>query len=92
LGILERFEELQKVARQGEKELEGKRKEHELLISELRERAAQFDQKMAAEVREREERQKGIAPDLLGKYQMLLENGRASPWPPSSTASATPAT
>ena len=73
LGILERFEELQKVARQGEKELEGKRKEHELLISELRERAAQFDQKMAAEVREREERQKGIAPDLLGKYQMLLE-------------------
>jgi uncharacterized protein len=73
LGILERFEELQKVARQGEKELEGKRKEHELLISELRERAAQFDQKMAAEVKEREERQKGIAPDLLGKYQMLLE-------------------
>ena len=73
LGILERFEELQKVARQGEKELEGKRKEYEQQLSELQERAAQFDQKMAAEVKERDERQKGIPPDLLSKYRMLLE-------------------
>ncbi len=73
LGILERFEELQKTARQGEKELEGKRKEYEQQLSGLQERATQFDQKMAAEVRERDERQKGIPPDLLGKYRMLLD-------------------
>jgi hypothetical protein len=73
LGLLERFEELQKLAREGEKDLEGKRKEHDLLLSELRQRAAQFDQKMAAEMKERDERQKGISPDLLGKYRMLLE-------------------
>jgi predicted nucleic acid-binding Zn-ribbon protein len=73
LGILERFEELQKTARQGEKDLEGKRKEYEQQLSELQERAAQFEQKMAAEVRERDERQKGILPDLLGKYRMLLD-------------------
>jgi len=73
LGLLERFEELQKAAREGEKELAVKRKEYELLISDLRERAAQFDQKMAAEVKERDERQKGLPPDILGKYQMLLE-------------------
>ncbi len=73
LGILERVEELQKAAGQGEKELEEKRKEFEQRLSELKGRAAEFDQKMAAEVRERDERQKGIPPDLLGKYQMLLE-------------------
>jgi len=28
---------------------------------------------MAAEVKERDERQKGLPPDILGKYQMLLE-------------------
>jgi hypothetical protein len=73
LGILERFEELQKVARQGEKELEAKRKEYQQQLSELQQRAAQFEQKMAAEVKERDERQKGIPPDLLSKYRMLLE-------------------
>ena len=73
LGILERFEELQKVARQGEKELEAKRKEYQQQLSELQERAAQFEQKMAAEVKKRDERQKGIPPDLLSKYRMLLE-------------------
>jgi hypothetical protein len=73
LAILERVEELQKTAGQGEKELEEKRQEFEQRLSELKERAAEFDQKMAAEVREREERQKGIPPDLLGKYRMLLE-------------------
>lgn len=73
LGILERFEELQKVARQGEKELEAKRKEYQRQLSELQQRAAQFEQKMAAEVKERDERQKGIPPDLLSKYRMLLE-------------------
>jgi predicted nucleic acid-binding Zn-ribbon protein len=73
LGILERFEELQKVARQGEKELEAKRKEYQQQLSELQERAAQFEQKMAAEVKKWDERQKGIPPDLLSKYRMLLE-------------------
>ena len=73
LGILERFEELQKIARDGEKELEGKRKEYEQQLAELQQRAAQFDQKMAAEVKERDEQQKGIPPGLLSKYRMLLE-------------------
>ena len=73
LGILERFEELQKVARQGEKELEAKRKEYQQQLSELQERAAQFEQKMAAEVKKWDERQRGIPPDLLSKYRMLLE-------------------
>ena len=73
LGILERLEELQKVARQGEKELEAKRKEYQQQLSELQQRAAQFEQKMAAEVKERDERQKGIPPDLLSRYRMLLE-------------------
>jgi len=73
LGILERFEELQKVARQGEKELEAKRKEHQQQLSELQERAAQFEQKMAAEVKKWDERQRGIPSDLLSKYRMLLE-------------------
>jgi len=73
LGILERFEELQKIVQEGEKELEGKRKEYEKQISLLQERAAQFDQKMAAEVKERNEQQKGIPPELLSRYRMLLE-------------------
>jgi len=73
LGILERIEELQKVVRQGEEELERKRKQYEQQLGELQQRAAQFDQKMAAEVRERDEQQKGIPPDLLSKYRMLLE-------------------
>jgi hypothetical protein len=73
LGILERFEELQKVARQGEKELEAKRKEYQQQLSELQERAAQFEQKMAAAVKKWDERQRGIPPDLLSKYRMLLE-------------------
>jgi len=73
LGILERFEELQKVARQGEKELEAKRKEYQQQLSELQERAAQFEQKMAAEVKKWDERQRGIPSDLLSKYRMLLE-------------------
>ena len=73
LGILERLEELQKISRQGEEELEGKRKQYEQQLAELQQRAAQFDQKMAAEVKERDEQQKGIPPDLLSKYRMLLE-------------------
>jgi len=73
LGILERFEELQKVARQGEKELEAKQKEYQQQLSELQERAAQFEQKMAAEVKKWDERQRGIPSDLLSKYRMLLE-------------------
>jgi predicted nucleic acid-binding Zn-ribbon protein len=64
---------LQKVARQGEKELEAKRKEYQQQLSELQERAAQFEQKMAAAVKKWDERQKGIPPDLLSKYRMLLE-------------------
>jgi predicted nucleic acid-binding Zn-ribbon protein len=73
LGILERFEELQKVARQGEKELEAKRKDYQQQLSELQERAAHFEQKMAAEVKKWDERQRGIPSDLLSKYRMLLE-------------------
>ena len=73
LGILERFEELQKVARQGEKELEAKRKDYQRQLSELQQRAAQFEQKMAAEVKKWDERQRGIPSDLLSKYRMLLD-------------------
>ncbi len=73
LVILERFEEMQKAVKQTEKELEAKRKDYLQQTSELQQRAAQFDQKMAAEVREREERQKEIPPDILNKYQILLE-------------------
>jgi uncharacterized protein len=73
IGILERFEEMQKTVKQGEKELEGKRKDYLRLSSELQQRAAQFEQKMAAEVREREKRQKEIPPDILSKYHLLLE-------------------
>ena len=73
LGILERFEEMQKTVKQNEKELEAKRKDYLQQTSELQQRAAQFDQKMAAEVREREKRQKEIPAEILNKYQMLLE-------------------
>lgn len=73
LGILERFEEIQKTVKQNEKELEAKRKDYLQQTSELQQRAAQFDQKMAAEVREREKRQKEIPAEILNKYQMLLE-------------------
>jgi predicted nucleic acid-binding Zn-ribbon protein len=73
LGILERFEELQKNVKQNEKDLEAKRKEYLLQISELQQRAAQFDQKMATEVQAREKQQKEIPVEILAKYQMLLE-------------------
>lgn len=73
LGILERFEELQNSVRQGETDLEEKRKEYEKQLAALQARAAQFEEKMAAELSERDERRKGIPPDLLSKYLILLE-------------------
>ena len=82
---------MQKAAKQGEKELEAKRKDYLQQSSELQESAAQFEQKMAAEVREREKRQKEIPPDILSKYHMLLEKRQGSPWPPYPTAFAKPA-
>ncbi len=73
LGLLERLEEIQKDVKQGEKQLEEKRKDYQQQVAELQQRAASFEQKMATEVREKEKRQREITPDLLNKYQMLLE-------------------
>lgn len=73
LGILERLEEIQRNLKQSEKELEEKRKTYQQEVTELQEKASSFDQKMATEVRERQKRQKEITPNLLSRYEMLLE-------------------
>jgi predicted nucleic acid-binding Zn-ribbon protein len=73
LEILERLEEMQKRMARGEKELEGKRKDHQQRVAELRQKEAAFDLEMADEIRLREEQEKGVPPELLGRYRMLLE-------------------
>ncbi len=73
LAILERLEEKQKTVSHGEKEREGRRKEFEQQIAELRKKEASFEAEMTEEVEEREKQQKGIPADLLSRYRMLLE-------------------
>jgi uncharacterized protein len=73
LGVLERLEEIQRKVKENEKQLGEKRKDYEQQVAELQQRADAFEQKMATEVREKEKRQREIPPDLLSKYQMLLE-------------------
>lgn len=73
LEILERLEERQKRIIRDEKELEGRRKVLEKQVVELRQKEASFEQEMADEVHQRGEREKGIPPDLLSKYRILLE-------------------
>jgi predicted nucleic acid-binding Zn-ribbon protein len=73
LEILERLEELQKNLIQSEQNLEGKRRQCQEQIKELKEREASFAEEMAGEVRQKEEQEKNIPPELLNKYHMLLE-------------------
>lgn len=73
LEILERLEEMQKKLSKGEKNLEARQKEYQRQIAELKQKAASFNEEMAEEVRQREEREKEIPQSLLSKYRMLLE-------------------
>ncbi len=73
LEILERLEEIQKRVIEGEKELAGKKREFDLQLADLRQKEASFEAEMSDEVRQREKEQKGIPPDLLSRYRMLLE-------------------
>jgi predicted nucleic acid-binding Zn-ribbon protein len=73
LEILERLEEGQQRISREEKELEEKRKEIQQEVGELRQKESSFEEEMADEVRRREEREKGIPPELLTKYRMLLD-------------------
>jgi predicted nucleic acid-binding Zn-ribbon protein len=73
LEILERLEELQQKMTKGEKNLEGKRNEIQQQVSELRQKELSFENEMAGEVRQKEEREREIPPDLLSRYRMLLE-------------------
>lgn len=73
LEILERLEEMQRLLGDAEKALEGKRKDFQRQISELQKKAASFEQEMALQVQDRQERRKGISPDLLNKYGLLRE-------------------
>jgi predicted nucleic acid-binding Zn-ribbon protein len=57
----------------GEKELEGKRKQLQQQVAELRQKEASYEKEMADEARQRKEREKGIPLELLSKYRMLLE-------------------
>jgi uncharacterized protein len=73
LEILEKFEEAQRRNVQGEKELEGKRKETLRQVTELKKKEASFEQEMAGEVRQREEKEKEISRQLLSRYRMLAD-------------------
>ena len=73
LEILEKFEEAQRRIARGEKELEGKRKETLRQLTELKQKEASFEQKMAGEVRQRKEKEKEISRELLGRYRMLAD-------------------
>ena len=73
LEILEKFEEAQQRTARGEKELEDKRKETLRQVSELKQKEASFEQKMAGEVRQRKEKEREISRELLRRYRMLAE-------------------
>ena len=73
LEILEKFEEAQRRIARGEKELEGKRKETLRQLTELKQKEASFEQKMAGEVRQRKEKEKEISRELLSRYRMLAD-------------------
>jgi len=73
LEALEKCEEAQRRVTEGEKELEGKRKETLRLVTELRKKEASFEQEMAGEVRQREAQEKEISRELLSRYRMVAE-------------------
>ena len=73
LNILEKVEETGKRIAADEKGLEGKRKEIQGRLSELKRKEASFDAQMAGEVLQREEKEREIPADLLAKYRMLSE-------------------
>ncbi len=73
LEILEKLEQGQKRIAGAEKELEGKRKEMERKVSALKQKEASYEQEMAGEVRQKEEKEKEIPAGLLSKYRMLAE-------------------
>ncbi len=73
LALLEQIEELQKNLQQAEKKLEIRRKEYQRQVAELRQKIASFDQEMAEELRNRQDKEKEIPPDLLQKYHRILE-------------------
>ncbi len=73
LELLERIEEVQKNLGKGEKDLEKSRKECQRQISDLQKKAASFEDELAGEIRQREEKHKEIPPNLLTKYLLLLK-------------------
>ncbi len=73
LEVLEKLEQGQKRIAGAEKELEGKRKEMERKVSALKQKEASYEQEMAGEVRQKEEKEKEIPAGLLSKYRMLAE-------------------
>ena len=73
LEILEKSEEAQRRVARGEKELEDKRKETLRQVTLLKQKEASFEQEMAGEVRQREEKEKVIPPELLSRYRMLSD-------------------
>jgi len=73
LEILEKYEEAQRRLAREEKELEDRRKETLRQVAELKQKEASFEEKMASEVQLREEKEKEISRDLLGRYRMLAD-------------------
>ncbi len=73
LEILERIEDTQKRTATREKELEGKRTEFQRQIADLRQKEASFNEEVADEVRQRQDREKGVPAEILRRYRMLLE-------------------
>ncbi len=73
LDILEKLEETQNRIARGEKELDEKRKEMERQVTALRQKESSYEQEMAGKVRQREQNEKEITPELLSRYRMLAE-------------------
>jgi predicted nucleic acid-binding Zn-ribbon protein len=73
LEILEKLEQGQKWIAGAEKELEEKRKEMQQKVSALKQKETSYEQEMAGEVRQKEQKEKEIPADLLSKYRMLAE-------------------
>lgn len=73
LALLEQIEERQKSLSKAEKNLEAKRKEYQQQTAELKKKVASFDLEMAEELRNRQQKEKEIPPDLLQKYHRILE-------------------
>lgn len=73
LSLLENIEEMQKNLAKAEKDLEARRKEYQRQVAELKQKMASFDLEMAEELRNRQEKEKEIPPDLLQKYHRISE-------------------